>query len=190
MTDILRTARLTLRAPDDSDIDRVVELAGDFEVSKMLAVVPHPYERRHAVEWLAHIRATDGKDEQAFAIDDGDGLIGAISFRKLRETPRIGYWLGRPFWGRGYMSEAAHAALTWLFSSFDTNVVEAEAMAENPASIAVLRKLGFEETASGSCASEARGGAMPSLILRLERNTFLTTTQEATERETEKELVE
>ncbi|NRG16422.1 GNAT family N-acetyltransferase [Rhizobiales bacterium] len=190
MTDNLKTARLTLRTPCDHDIDRVVEFAGDFEVSKMLAVVPHPYERRNAIEWLEHIRATDGKDEQTFAIDDGSGLIGAISFRKLRETPRIGYWLGRPFWGRGYMSEAAHAALTWLFSTFDAHGVEAEAMAENPTSIAVLRKLGFEETASGNCASQARGEAMPSLVLRLERNTFLTTTQHAAEQEAEKELVE
>lgn len=190
MAETLKTARLILRAPCEADIDRLEELAGDYEVSKMLAVVPHPYERHHAIEWIQHVLSSNDRDEKAFAIDDGNGLIGVISFRQLQDTPRIGYWLGRPYWGNGYMSEAAHAALTWLFSNVDVDAVEAEAMLENPASIAVLRKFGFEETASGHCASQARGEQIPSLRLRLERNGFLTITQQAAHRPAEEELTE
>lgn len=189
MAEILKTARLVLRAPDEGDIDRLVELAGDYEVSKMLAVVPHPYERRHAEEWIAHFNDLPQDEERSFAIDDGSGLIGVVSFRQLRENPRIGYWLGRPYWGMGYMSEAAHAALTWLFSTHDVDSVVAEAMQENLASIAILRKLGFADDGEGSCDSRARGAARPSLQLRLERNAFLTTTQAVAGRLSGKELV-
>ncbi|MBA5777049.1 GNAT family N-acetyltransferase [Stappia sp. F7233] len=189
MAEILKTARLVLRAPDEGDIDRLVELAGDYEVSKMLAVVPHPYERDHAEDWIAHCGEVAGDEERSFAIDDGNGLIGAVSFRRLRESPRIGYWLGRPYWGMGYMSEAAHAALTWLFSVHDVTSVVAEAMRDNPASIAVLRKLGFADDGEGSCDSRARGAALPSLQLRLQRNAFLTTTQAVAGGQAGKELI-
>ncbi|MCA1244757.1 GNAT family N-acetyltransferase [Stappia stellulata] len=141
----LATARLTLRAPAGSDVARIVALAGNREVSHFLARVPHPYSAADARAWLAYLQQAHAR-EVAFALDDGTGLIGVISFRALDETPEIGYWLGREYWGKGYMSEAAPVALGWLFGATATHAVAARASTVNTASHAVLSRAGFART--------------------------------------------
>lgn len=177
MNESLKTVRLVLRAPNKGDLARLIELAGDYEVSKMLSVIPHPYSREDGEAWLKKVAEADPSEEMSFAIDDGGGLIGVITFRQLQDEPVIGYWLGHPYWGNGYMTEACHAALTWLFSATGCDSVYGEAMEENPASIAVMKRMGFREEGRAQCASAARGEALPALRLKLERFDFLTKTQ-------------
>lgn len=175
MMPFLKTARLTLRAPNDGDLARIVALIGDYEVSKMLAHAPHPYTEAHGREWLGQTIGDGEAGELVFAIDDGSGLIGAVSFRDLQKTPVIGYWLGRSYWGRGYMSEAARAALDWLFRTTDHDTVIAEAMDDNPASLKVQEKLGFTVVGAGSCPSRARGESLPATKTELKRADFYKT---------------
>jgi RimJ/RimL family protein N-acetyltransferase len=160
----LATARLILRAPAGSDVARIVALAGNREVAHFLARVPHPYVAADARAWLAYLERARGC-EIAFALDDGTGLIGVISFRALDETPEIGYWLGREYWGKGYMSEAAPVALAWLFGATATQAVAARASAVNTASHAVLSRAGF--ALAGSDAAGERD-----LTFRLDRAAF------------------
>ena len=105
---------------------------------------------------------------------DGDELIGCVSLDRdnFNETPRIGYWLGRAFWRRGYASEAARAIIAHGFDVLGLERVDGTHFLENPASGAVLRKLGFvavdEPSPPQACA--ARGGvALPTATLRLAR---------------------
>jgi RimJ/RimL family protein N-acetyltransferase len=170
MTPVLRTPRLTLRRPTGSDIDRLLQLASDFEVARMLERMPHPYTLSDGEAWLAGIGSDPRQTD--FAIDDGSGLIGGISLRGLDETPVIGYWLGRPYWGRGYMREAAGAVLGGLFDSRDVAQVEARAMTENTASLKVLAKLGFEDVGPAECTSTACGQTRPARRCLLDRATF------------------
>jgi RimJ/RimL family protein N-acetyltransferase len=167
---VLTGVRLTLRQPAGADIDRLVQLAGDFEVARMLERMPHPYARADGEAWIAGI----GRDPRRieFAVDDGGGLVGALSLRGLDETPVIGYWLGRPYWGRGYMSEAAGIALAWVFEVCNAQAVEASVMTENSGSRKVLAKLGFRDIGETDCASLACGESRPARRLRLERDTF------------------
>ena len=80
---------------------------GDFDVSRMLARVPHPYSEEDAEDFLAR----EPGDEQVYAIErKGDGLfLGTIGFNPA-EGYEFGYWLGKPFWGLGYATEALKAA--------------------------------------------------------------------------------
>lgn len=160
----LASARLTLRAPAGSDVARIVALAGDRNVSHFLARVPHPYAAEDARAWLTYLERAQGC-EIAFALDDGTGMIGVISFRALDETPEIGYWLGREYWGKGYMSEAAPVALAWLFRATAARAVAARASAANTASHAVLTRTGFMRAGS-----EAAG--KQDLHFRLDRTAF------------------
>ena len=59
------------------------------------------------------------------------------------QRPEVGYWLGRPFWGRGYASEALKAAMTWARADWGKNALWAGHFADNPASGGVLIKAGF-----------------------------------------------
>ncbi|SDU47943.1 GNAT family N-acetyltransferase [Stappia sp. ES.058] len=170
MNPTVQTPRLTLRLPGDPDIDRLVLLANDIEVARMLERMPHPYSRSDGEAWLAGIGGDPGRAD--FAIDDGSGLIGGLSLRGLDETPVIGYWLGRPYWGRGYMSEAAAAALGWLFDNHAASAVEARAITENAASLKVLAKVGFEDAGAAECASAACDESQPARRCLLDRDTF------------------
>lgn len=169
----LATPRLTLRPARAADAADIVPLAGDIEVSRTLARVPHPYTADHAQAWLQ--AAMDGTDLTTInlVLDRNDAFIGSITFRELHASPLIGYWLGRPFWGQGLMSEALKAALGWFFAVTDHEALEAEVMTGNAASLAALRRLGFRETGTGTCASLATGTAAASIRTRLERARFL-----------------
>ena len=177
MLPALKTERLILRAPRPEDLDRCAELLGDYEVAKMLSRVTYPYdlEQGRAFLALSAKRWTNWQEaeELGFQIDCEGEMIGGVSFKKLRETPEIGYWLGRAYWGKGYMSEAAQAAVAWLFENTDHKVVACEAMTENPASLGVARKLGFREVGEVGCASVSRGCTMPAIRTELTRTDFL-----------------
>lgn len=172
---VLRSARLSLRAPVPGDLDRLASLANDAEIARMLERMPHPYSRADGEAWLAGIGGDPAKLE--FAIDDGSGFIGALSLRGLDETPVIGYWLGRPYWGRGYMSEAVGTALAWIFGAWtfgarSAQAVEARVMTENSGSRNVLAKLGFRDIGETDCASLACGETRPARRYRLDRTTY------------------
>ena len=96
----------------DGDQERFVPLADDYEVWRNLSdSFSHPYTRANAEAWAAlHAGVTPVVD---FAVCDADGPIGGIGFEtftdELRHSAALGYWLGRPFWGRGIMSAAVKA---------------------------------------------------------------------------------
>ncbi len=106
MSDPIETERLLLRPPVPADAPAIARLVGDFEVSRWLAVVPHPYTLEDALEFIEHI---SGRWDRAIT-RDGE-LIGVVGI-----TTSLGYWLGQPFWGCGYMSEAAGALVDAWFS--------------------------------------------------------------------------
>ncbi|MET1413425.1 GNAT family N-acetyltransferase [Roseibium sp. HPY-6] len=170
---VLKSKRLTLRPPAESDAERLFQLIGNYEVSKMLSVVPYPYTLDDAGWWLGQIASDDKAGECAFAIDDGTGLIGAVSFRCPGTDPLLGYWLGEPYWGRGYMTEAARTALDWFFSVSDAQVIESGALDENPASMSVLTKLGFGHGVARELNVRARGKVMASTRVFLSREEFV-----------------
>jgi len=174
---VIRTERLVLRAPRPEDLQACAALLGDYEVAKMLSRVPYPYDLELGRVFLsdAAARWSNWKeaDELNFHIDHEGQMIGGTSFRSLRETPKIGYWLGRSYWGKGFISEAAGAALGWLFANTAHERVACEAMTDNPGSLRVAEKLGFKTVGEIDCASLSRGKTMPALRMELTREDFL-----------------
>ena len=193
----LTTPRLRLRPFVAADAARLPALCGDLEVSRTCMRVPHPYGITEARFFLDKVcdggagpSSTQGSTLRDRIIQmkrgarlsltlavvkrDGDELIGCVSLDRdsFNETPRIGYWLGRAFWRRGYATEAARAIIAHGFDVLQLERVDGTHFLENPASGAVLRKLGFvavdEPSPPQACA--ARGGvALPTATLRLAR---------------------
>ena len=157
----LQTARLTLRPPVPADREAVVAGMNDFEVTKWLSVVPHPYTLADADWFIDHV-AQGG--EQTWFIHDASGLIGGIGL-----GVELGYWLARPVWGRGYMTEAGRAVLVHLFADPAQSEITAGHFVLNTASGNVLRKLGFVPTHLRIRPCKARGHDMDSQELLLTR---------------------
>ena len=112
----------------------------------MTALIPHPYPGGAAAAWIAtHASASAAGAEHTYAIADHSGLVvGAIGLRPVpgeRET--IGYWIGRPYWGRGYATAAAQAAIVLAFEILDLDAVTASHLVRNPASGRVMEKCGM-----------------------------------------------
>ncbi|MCV0429887.1 MAG: GNAT family N-acetyltransferase [Roseibium sp.] len=173
----VKTDRLILRRPELKDLDRCAELLGDYDVAKMLSRVPYPYDLEQGRAYLQKSveRWQDPAiaDELGFHFDLEGQMIGGLGFKKLQETPEIGYWLGRPYWGKGFMTEALTAAIKWLFQNSDHERLACEAMTDNPASLKVMEKTGFCQVGEVGCTSVSRGATLPAIRTELTRVEFL-----------------
>jgi RimJ/RimL family protein N-acetyltransferase len=141
----LTTDRLVLRPFTLSDAPVVQRLAADREIAANTLLIPHPYPEGAAEEW---IRGHDEiSDNLIFAIAprDGGDVMGAIGMHveHFHQRAEIGYWLGVPFWGNGYVTEAAKAVVGYAFDVLGMNRVFAFHFTRNPASGHVLAKVGM-----------------------------------------------
>jgi RimJ/RimL family protein N-acetyltransferase len=166
---VLKTERLVLRAPRLADAKAIVALIGDRRVAETLSRVPHPYSLADAQEFIAWADKAPGQTSFLITTRDGD-LIGGCGVGPLREPePEIGYWLGVPFWGNGYATEAVRALLDHAFTELGHDVVLGAARVSNPASRRVLEKCGFQWTGVGLYRVRALNSSAPVDRFRLDR---------------------
>ena len=145
---ILETERLLLRPFEMSDAADVQRLAGDKAIADKTLNIPHPYEDGMAEEWIAtHQPGFDSGELANFAVvlSHASELIGALGVRIIPQFDRaeLGYWIGKPYWGNGYCTEAGHAILEYGFPELKLNRIHASHMTRNPASGKVMQKLGM-----------------------------------------------
>ena len=143
----LASKRLVLRPFTLGDADDVQRLAGAEEVADTTLNIPHPYADGLAEAWIeSHADAFRERERVALAITDSSAvLVGAISLRLElgHERAELGYWIGVPYWGRGYAAEAAAAMVRYGFTELGLNRIHAHHLARNPASGRVLEKAGL-----------------------------------------------
>jgi RimJ/RimL family protein N-acetyltransferase len=146
----LTTQRLLLRAFALSDAADVERLAGDFAIADTTLEIPHPYLPGMAEEWFStHGPKFEAGEMIALAITarDGGELIGAVGLgiRQRFDRAELGYWIGKPYWGRGYATEAATALMEYGFRELGLNRIFAVHFRRNPASGRVMQKLGMTQ---------------------------------------------
>jgi len=117
MSVILETGRLLLRPPRAADISHFVPLLKDFDVAKNLSRVPHPYTEDDACAFV--VSAAHGwrsGEDLAFGIlrKSPSAYIGICGVHPARSW-EFGYWLGKPYWGQGYATEAAGRLIAFAF---------------------------------------------------------------------------
>lgn len=148
----IRTDRLSLAAPRLEDLPELVPLANNENVTRWTARMPYPYGHEDGVAFVENIAG--GPGERPYAIRNETGaFVGVVSLMFPGARPELGYWLGEPFWGRGYGSEAVAALLATTRATGLAPAVEARALADNRASLRVLEKQGFTRVgeAVGDC---------------------------------------
>ena len=173
----IRTARLVLRPPISADAQRIVDFVSDFDIARMLARVPHPYDVADALWWIGTQATPEGRSHEEVLIASLDGeLIGACShmFRAHTASSEVGYWVGKPYWGRGYATEMTAALLHFGFSERGLQTTTVSHMTDNPASAAVIAKLGFRPTGRRVIECVARGAEVDVLTYALARAEALT----------------
>ena len=166
---VLETERLVLRAPRLGDAKAIAQLANDRRIAENTTRIPHPYRVADAEAFIEHV-AHAGAGEIAFLITLADDPIGACGLASVDgPVPDLGYWLGAPYWGNGYATEAARAVIDYAFSALGHEELQAGARVTNPASRRVLEKCGFQWTGVGLYRIRALSSSAPIDRFRLER---------------------
>jgi RimJ/RimL family protein N-acetyltransferase len=158
----IETSRLALRPVRRTDVSRIANLAADYDVARMTVRIPHPYSDDAATSFINRM-CEPGR----FAIETkDDGLIGVLGFHDIDPfgAPEIGYWLGKPHWGKGLATVSA--ALVWASRGWGRKVVRAGHFADNQASANVLIKADFLYTGEVKTKpSLARGETAPTRMM-------------------------
>lgn len=169
------TERLVLRAIEPRDRTRLVELANNWRVVKNLSMMPFPYTEASADEWIGlQDGLWAGGKSVTLAITIGGALVGGIGIGvRDHQDWELGYWLGEPYWNRGYASEAAVAVRDFAFEDLNLEKIVAGHYADNHASGRILGKLGFRYTRESARFSLARGTKVRCLDMDLPRDRWV-----------------
>lgn len=142
------TDRLILGKVQSIDIPKIVEYAGNKKVADTTLNIPHPYHEKDAIFWLNMAnQGFEKKTQFTFAIrlKTTHEFIGGIGLKinKRFDRAELGYWIGEPFWNKGYVTEAVGAVLEFGFRTLELNKIYAQFLIENPASGKVMIKNGM-----------------------------------------------
>jgi ribosomal-protein-alanine N-acetyltransferase len=148
----LETERLVLRPFRGADADEFAHLSGDWAVASMTSDIPYPFSPAQAVGWLKPARG-----EVRFGVEREGRLIGGVGYyRRPSGIAELGFWIGRPWWGHGFATEASRAVVRHGFANPRLPAFSSAHFADNLASARVLAKLGFEPVGRGRIACAAR----------------------------------
>lgn len=166
-----RTERLLLRPGWPEDAGALACALGDQAVAFRLARLPWPYALANAEAWL-------GRERSAYEADFvillrtpvQPTLIGGVGLADREGAVELGYWIAREHWGCGYATEEARAVVEIARETLRIPRLTSGHFADNPASGAVLRKLGFTVTGEEARHCLAQGRDLPCVTLALDLN--------------------
>ena len=175
----IETPRLWLRWPKVSDAPHLTRHLSNREIADMTARIPHPYPPGAAEHYIFDMRKNNVAGQGLGLVitpkAKPNEVIGGVGLRRIEhsEDVELGYWLGLPFWGRGYATEAVSTLLQAVFGfGFSGNII-ASVRTNNPASRRVLERNGFAHTHDSSPFMPARGAPHPVHWFQLDRVEWL-----------------
>lgn len=149
---IIVNEQISLSEFRSSDKDTLIAYLNDRDIYDRTLRIPFPYTQNEADEWLALVAKISQQQGRPvhFAIrSDDDALIGGCGFDGFQvgksHRAEVGYWLAKPFWGRGIMTAVVQRLYQHAFEEFGLVKITAHVFSHNPASARVLEKCGFQE---------------------------------------------
>jgi len=132
----------------DDKFDLAIILNNPKVLNNLRDGLPYPYTENDAEDFTRAMLSADKDSTFAFAITIDDKAIGSIGvFRQDNihcKTAEMGYYIGEPYWGNGYMTNAIKQACEYVFEKTDIIRIYAEPFAHNIASCRALEKAGFQ----------------------------------------------
>jgi len=126
----LHTPRLVLSQLEVNDIPRIVKYADNPNIANNVRYLPQPYREKDAIVWLNNAR--QGFDKQTayifkLGLKETNEFIGGmgLNLKKQHHKAELGYWIGEPFWNKGYATEAIAAILKFGFETLELNKIYA-----------------------------------------------------------------
>lgn len=170
----IETERLVLRLPRPDDAPHLAGLANRREIARNLGSMPHPYGVDDARAFIARAAALNppGVSLVMTRKGEGDSPIGVAGYGKRPDTGLMdmGYWIGLPWWGNGYATEAARAIVAHAFEIGGLDELPSGYHADNPASGHILvDRLGFVPVGREMQFSAGQGEAVDTILVRLTR---------------------
>jgi RimJ/RimL family protein N-acetyltransferase len=155
--DTIETERLILRPLHPSDAAYFARLLGpDPDAVRQMAQMPDPCTEEAAREWI-EARLGPGGYVFAVLLRTGGEFIGVAGFGGPVDLPELGYWIGAPYRGQGYATEAIGGLIEYA-RQLGVPRIHADTFPNNPASVRVLAKAGFATTGDVERYFPARGG--------------------------------
>jgi RimJ/RimL family protein N-acetyltransferase len=144
----LETERLRLRPAELADAPALQALVSDRRIAATTLNIPYPYPDNGALDWLQRLqeRRAQGHEDVTFAIirKSDSTLMGAVGIHPRHSfQAEIGYWIGVPYWGQGYMTEAVRRVIKFGFDVMNLQRIHAWYFTHNPASARVMQKAGM-----------------------------------------------
>lgn len=143
----LITNKFTLRPFQTTDVKDLVRWLNDPVIFANTLEIPKPYLQKHAKAFIAkNLRQYRQKKPLGigYVIDIKNHAVGAVGFSFRGKKGEIGYWLAKPYRGKGIMTEAIQLFTEHLFTTYQLKRIEAFVFVHNPASGKVLEKAGFQ----------------------------------------------
>lgn len=145
---LLTTERLILRPFQLSDTTKVQTLAGNELIANGTINIPHPYADGIAGQWIGkHLASWHSQQSAIYAITlkSNYQLIGCVGLHNIADrTAQLGYWIGVPFWGKGYCTEAAKRITEFGFKRMDLEMIYGQHLSRDSSSGKILQKIGME----------------------------------------------
>lgn len=143
MYDPIRGERVTLRQPVLDDAAFLAALANEEAVARF-TTLPSPYRLEHALGFIVSLGDKPTSEEYAIELDGAFiGMMGLMNIDPDRSEAEVGYWLGKPYRGRGYASEALDLLIGRAFEGLGLSWLYAKAVSSNAASRGLLESRGF-----------------------------------------------
>lgn len=146
MTYHFETERLILRRLEKADAPRLQQFAGAYEIASNTLTMPHPYEEGLAESFIERVSEEwDQGNSYIFciALKSDNLFMGILGVHPVmsNRNAEIGYWLGVPYWNKGYVTEAARRIVQFGFEDLKLNRIHAAYFTRNPASGRIMQKI-------------------------------------------------
>ena len=163
---------------------REIQALAAAEAVARWTAIPHPYPLDDGLAFVERAQRLRARGmRETFAVCEADRLLGVATLARREATPdhaELGYWIGRPYWGRRYAPAAGRQLLAHGFGRMRLSLVFARCFGANHASIRVLEKLGFRfvgleadelETAGAPVRADPRNGVVGHQVAGVDKGT-------------------
>jgi ribosomal-protein-alanine N-acetyltransferase len=147
---LLEGERVILRPLVASDAPAIYRHLQDKAIVRWTSNIPWPYKKAHSVSFIKNSKEMR-KTMKGFnfgVVPKGEtevvGIVGLMKYDAANKKAELGYWLAKPYWGRGIMTESAGLAVDFAFSKLKCHRVYVRAFKANIASNKIIQKLGFK----------------------------------------------
>lgn len=154
---LLTTERLILRPFQLSDATKVQKLAGDELVANGAINIPHPYSDGFAGQWIGKVLAGWQSQQSAIyaiTLKSNYQLVGCVGLHNIDSgKAQLGYWIGVPYWGQGYCTEAAKRVTEFGFKRLELDIIYGQHLSRDPSPGKIMQKIGMEHVMTKSDAA-------------------------------------